>query len=59
MLEKTLLEQNSQEIWDAMKRSNLIIIGIEEGEETQAKDTESIFNKITEESILKLKKEIP
>ena len=29
------LTQNIQEIWDTMKRTNLRIIGIEEGEEYQ------------------------
>lgn len=36
--------QNTQEIWDTMKRSNLYIIGIEE-EEVQIKSTENIFDK--------------
>jgi len=31
-----------------MKRPNLKIIGIEEGEESQLKGTENIFNKIIE-----------
>lgn len=31
--------QNTQEFWDTMKRWNLQIIGREEGEETQVKDT--------------------
>ena len=29
------ITQNIQEIWDTMRRPNLMIIGIEEGEETQ------------------------
>ena len=37
--------QNIQEIWDTMKRPNLRIIEIEEGEEFQLKAPEDIFNK--------------
>jgi hypothetical protein len=33
-----------------MKRPNLIIIGIEEDEDFQAKKPENTFNKITEEN---------
>ena len=33
-----------------MKRLNLRIIGIEEGEESQVKGTENIFNKIEDEN---------
>jgi hypothetical protein len=33
-----------------MKRPNLRIMGIEEGEYTQLKGPENIFNKITEEN---------
>lgn len=42
-----------------MKRPRLKIIGIEEGEETQVKDTENVFNKITEKYFPNLKKEMP
>ena len=56
--EKTLTHY-FQEIWDTMKRPNLKIIGIEEGEKTQVKDTENVFNKITEENFPNLKKEMP
>ena len=38
-----------------MKRPNLKIIGIEEGEETQAKVTANIFNKTTKENFSNLK----
>ena len=38
--------QNIQEIWDTIKKPNLRIIGIEEGEELQIKGPENIFNKI-------------
>ena len=41
-----------------MKRSNLKIIGIEEGEESQLKGPESIFNKIIEENFPNLKEEM-
>ena len=42
-----------------MKRPNLRIIGVEEGEESQLKGPENIFNKIIEESFSNLKKDIP
>jgi hypothetical protein len=45
-LKKKILAQNMQKIWDNMKRPNIIIIQIEEGEETQVKGPENIFNKI-------------
>lgn len=41
-----------------MKRTNLRIIGIKEGEETQVKGTENIFNKIVEKNVPNLKKEM-
>ena len=41
-----------------MKRSNLKIIGIEEGEESQLKGPENIFNKIIEENFPNLKEEM-
>lgn len=47
--------QNIQEFWDTMNMPNLLIIGIEEGEETQVRGTENIFSKITEEKIFKSK----
>lgn len=34
-----------QEIWEIMKRQNLQIKDMEEGEETQAKGTANIYNK--------------
>ena len=52
------LTQNIQEIWNTMKRSNLRIIGIEEGE-VQLKSTENIFNKVIEENFPNLKKDMP
>jgi hypothetical protein len=48
----------AQEVWDTMKRPNVRIIGIEEGEETQGKGIEIIFNKIIEEIFPNLKKEL-
>jgi hypothetical protein len=39
-----------QELRDSIKRSNLRFVGIEEGEEVQAKGTHNIFNKIITES---------
>lgn len=47
--------QNIQEFWDTMNIPNLLIIGIEEGEETQVRGTENIFSKIIEEKIFKSK----
>ncbi|KAL6088973.1 hypothetical protein STEG23_021130 [Scotinomys teguina] len=55
---KKVIKQNVQEIWDTMKRSNIRIIGIEEGE-YQLKGMENIFNKIIEENFPNLKKEPP
>ena len=40
---KKFLTQNSQEIWDAMKRPNLRIGGLEEGEDSVLQGTD-IFN---------------
>ena len=54
----TTQAQNIQEIWDTMKRPNLRIIGIEEGEESQLKGPENIFNKIIEENFPNLKEEM-
>lgn len=42
-----------------MKRPNLKITGIEEGEYLQLKGPENIFNKIIEENYPNLKKEMP
>jgi hypothetical protein len=41
---KIFLTQISQEIWDTLKTPNIIIIGIEEGEESEFKSTGNIFN---------------
>ncbi|KAL6087923.1 hypothetical protein STEG23_014461 [Scotinomys teguina] len=56
---KKVIKQNVQEIWDTMKRPNIRIIGIEEGEEYQLKGMENIFNKIIEENFPNLKNEPP
>jgi hypothetical protein len=42
-----------------MKRSNLRIVGIEEGEESHLQGQENIFNNIIEEYVPKLNKEMP
>jgi hypothetical protein len=34
-------EWNMQDIWDTMKRPNLWIMGVEEGEEIQTKGTDT------------------
>ena len=51
--------QNIQEMWDTIKKTNLRIIGVEEGEELQIKGPENIFNKIIEENFPNLKNNIP
>jgi hypothetical protein len=48
-----------QEFSNSIKRSNLRIMGIEEGEEAQAKGVGNIFNKIRPENFPKLRKELP
>ena len=50
--------QNIQENWNSIKRPH-VRIGIEEGQETQVRDTENIFNKIIEENITCLMKRMP
>ena len=42
--------QNIQEMWVTIKKPNVRIIGVEEGEELQIKGPENIFNKIIEET---------
>ena len=51
--------QNIQEIWDTIKKPNLRIIGVEEGDKLQIKGPENIFNKIIEENFPNLKNNIP
>jgi hypothetical protein len=48
-LKENLNSKNIQEIWDAMERPNLQIIGLEDREETQVKGTENILNKLIKE----------
>jgi hypothetical protein len=47
-----------QELTDSIKRPNLIIMGIEEGEEVQAKGIHNLFNKIITENFPNLEKTI-
>jgi hypothetical protein len=56
---KKILTQNIQEIQDTMRRSNLRIIGIDEKEDFQLKGPVNIFNKIIEENVHNLKREMP
>jgi hypothetical protein len=44
-------EKNTQELTDFMKRQNLRLMGIEEGEEVQAKGICNILNKIITENL--------
>jgi hypothetical protein len=48
-----------QELTDSIKRPNLRIMGIEEGEEVPAKGMHSIFNKIITENFPNLEKSMP
>ena len=52
------LTQNIQEIWDSMQRPNQRTIAIEEGEESQLKWPVNNFNKIIEENIPNLKRNV-
>jgi hypothetical protein len=48
-----------QELTDSIKRSNLRIMGIEEGEEVEAKGMHNTFNKIITEIFPNLKNCMP
>jgi hypothetical protein len=48
-----------QELTDSIKRSNLRIMGIDEGEEMQAKGVSNIFNKIITENFPNVEKSMP
>jgi hypothetical protein len=48
-----------QELTDCIKRTNLRIMGIEEGEEVQAKGMCNILNKILTENFPNLEKTMP
>jgi hypothetical protein len=52
-------EKKMQEHTDSIKRPNLRIMGIEEGEKVQAKGMHNIFNKIITEKFPNLEKSIP
>jgi hypothetical protein len=55
---KTLI-QNIQAIQDTMRRTNLRIIGVDENQNFQLKGPVNIFNKLIDENLPNLKKEIP
>jgi archaeosine-15-forming tRNA-guanine transglycosylase len=48
-----------QELTDSIKRPNLRFVGIEEGEEVQARGICNIFNKIIIENFPNLEKAMP
>jgi archaeosine-15-forming tRNA-guanine transglycosylase len=48
-----------QELTNSIKRPNLRIMDIEEGEEVQAKGIRNIFNKIITENFTNLEKAMP
>jgi chromosome segregation ATPase len=52
-------EKKMQELTNSIKRPNLRIMGIEEGEEVQAEGMRNIFNKIITENSPNLEKSIP
>jgi chromosome segregation ATPase len=52
-------ERNMQELTNSIKRPNLTIMGIEEGEEVQAKEIHNIVNKIITENFPNLEKAMP
>jgi archaeosine-15-forming tRNA-guanine transglycosylase len=52
-------KKKMQELTDFIKRPNLRIMGIEEGEEVQAKGMHNIFNKIITENFPDLYKTMP
>jgi hypothetical protein len=52
-------ERNVQELTNSIKRPNLRIMGIEEGEDMQAKGIHNIFNKIITENFPNLEKIMP
>jgi hypothetical protein len=52
-------KRNMQELSNSIRRPNLRIMGIEEGEELQAKGISNIFNKIIIEKFPNLQKLMP
>jgi hypothetical protein len=53
------MTQNTQEIWNTLKRPNIRVIRIKEGEYSQIESPGNIFNKVIEENFPQLKKEMP
>ena len=49
-------EENFRELWDNIKRTNIRIIGVPEGEERE-KETEKIFQEIIAENFPNMRKE--
>jgi uncharacterized coiled-coil protein SlyX len=49
-------EWNMQDVWDTIKRPNLQIMHIEEGEEIQTKVIDKLFNNIIAENFPNLEK---
>jgi hypothetical protein len=52
-------EKEMQELTDSIKRPNLRIMGIEEGEQVQAKRMHNVFNKTIKENFPHLEKSMP
>lgn len=52
-------ERNVQRLWDTMKRPKFLIIGIDEREESQVSGIDQLFNKITDKSVPKSRKDKP
>jgi hypothetical protein len=52
-------KKNMQELTESIKRPNLRILGIEEGEEVQAKGMHNIVNKMITENFTNLEKTMP
>jgi hypothetical protein len=59
MKHERIQAQNINKTKDTVNRPNLQIVGIEEGEETQVKDTENISNKIVEKKFPIIKNRVP
>lgn len=56
---KNILTANMQEIWDTVKKKNLRIIGIKEGEDSQSKAQEILSTKSVKKKFPNLTKEMP
>jgi hypothetical protein len=59
LLKLKTCERNMQELTDSIKRPNLRIMNIKEGEEVQAKGICNIVNKIITENFPNLEKTMP